>query len=449
MRSSADGLRNRIRPAEERRRKKIDIKTRPLDSGTRRPDESAATPRAEPCIPRSQTDGDSRIPTLTKRDSNRPDSLWVSTTSPSGGGRENNKSVFVHRFTSAAGCGAERSVPFLPAAAASSAPTSSAPTSSAPTSSAPTQPSSASSWQPLHTPRLSVSARRRKRSNSAFARGLYATVAAQPRGGGPELNRVRSQDVCVAESSDEHDRLEGLQRRGAGAQALQLEAGVLPQCPEAGQRLPEHLAPVHANADLEDEEQGEGAPNGQPTDTRRRRAPKGAPPHLGLRPEAAGPPDAVARRAGVGVAPAHGVGVAPRRLQDQTQLLAEQQLQVGGALRRQLHLDAAVPGERHLQQAGDEAAVADVVPRGQQAVAQSGGLKTRGKLKTNQLTDVNHSEVSELTLEEFLRGVETGGKQLRLLQVRRAVAQLAVALSEGRAAQPVAARAERNPQEHA
>lgn len=50
----------------------------------------------------------------------------------------------------------------------------------APSSPSPTQPSRASSWQPLHTPRLSVSSRRRKRSNSALALGLYATVAAQP-----------------------------------------------------------------------------------------------------------------------------------------------------------------------------------------------------------------------------------------------------------------------------
>jgi len=76
----------------------------------------------------------------------------------------------------------------------------------------------------------------------------------------------------------------------------------------------------------------------------------------------------VARRAGVGVPPAHGIGVELRRLQNQTQLLAEQQLQDGGALRRQLHVDAAVPGKRHLQQAGNKAAVADVVSRGQQAV---------------------------------------------------------------------------------
>lgn len=43
------------------------------------------TPRAEPSMPLSQTDGDSWIPTLTKRDSNLPDLLWVSTTSASVG----------------------------------------------------------------------------------------------------------------------------------------------------------------------------------------------------------------------------------------------------------------------------------------------------------------------------------------------------------------------------
>lgn len=44
----------------------------------------------------------------------------------------------------------------------------------------PTQPSRARSWQPLHTPRLSVSLRCRKRSNSSRALGLKVTVAAQP-----------------------------------------------------------------------------------------------------------------------------------------------------------------------------------------------------------------------------------------------------------------------------
>lgn len=43
------------------------------------------TPRAEPSMPLSQMDGDSWIPTLTNRDSNLPDLLWVSTTSLSGG----------------------------------------------------------------------------------------------------------------------------------------------------------------------------------------------------------------------------------------------------------------------------------------------------------------------------------------------------------------------------
>lgn len=41
------------------------------------------TPRAEPPMPLSQTDTDSWMPTLTKRDSNLPDLLWVSTTSVS------------------------------------------------------------------------------------------------------------------------------------------------------------------------------------------------------------------------------------------------------------------------------------------------------------------------------------------------------------------------------
>lgn len=41
------------------------------------------TPRAEPPMPLSQTDADSWMPTLTKRDSNLPDLLWVSTTSVS------------------------------------------------------------------------------------------------------------------------------------------------------------------------------------------------------------------------------------------------------------------------------------------------------------------------------------------------------------------------------
>lgn len=49
-----------------------------------------------------------------------------------------------------------------------------------PSSPSPTQPNSASSWQPLHTPRLRVSSRLRKRSNSALALGLNITLAAQP-----------------------------------------------------------------------------------------------------------------------------------------------------------------------------------------------------------------------------------------------------------------------------
>lgn len=43
------------------------------------------TPRAEPSMPLSHTDGDSWIPTLMNRDSNLPDLLWVSTTSVSVG----------------------------------------------------------------------------------------------------------------------------------------------------------------------------------------------------------------------------------------------------------------------------------------------------------------------------------------------------------------------------
>ena len=43
------------------------------------------TPRADPSMPLSQMEGDAWIPTLTKRDSNLPDVLWVSTTSDPGG----------------------------------------------------------------------------------------------------------------------------------------------------------------------------------------------------------------------------------------------------------------------------------------------------------------------------------------------------------------------------
>lgn len=109
----------------------------------------------------------------------------------------------------------------------------------APSLPSPTQPNRASSWQPLHTPRLSVSSRRRKRSNSALALGLYATVAAQPVIK-DELCYTKcvicisktvctyeclfafgwSQDVCVAESTDKHDRFERLQSYGSRAQVL-------------------------------------------------------------------------------------------------------------------------------------------------------------------------------------------------------------------------------------
>lgn len=51
---------------------------------------------------------------------------------------------------------------------------------SPPSCAPPTQPSRARSWQPLHTPRLSVSLRCRKRSNSSLALRLKVTVAAQP-----------------------------------------------------------------------------------------------------------------------------------------------------------------------------------------------------------------------------------------------------------------------------
>lgn len=95
----------------------------------------------------------------------------------------------------------------------------------------PTQPSRASNWQPLHTPRLSVSSRCRKWSNSALALGLYKTVAAQPfmkdkwcyakicisKWNLYLCVRVYlytfswTQHVCIAKPSDKHDRFERLQ----------------------------------------------------------------------------------------------------------------------------------------------------------------------------------------------------------------------------------------------
>ena len=55
----------------------------------------------------------------------------------------------------------------------------------------------------------------------------------------------------------------------------------------------------------------------------------------------------------------------------------------------------------------------------------------------------------KLTLYEFLSGVEAGAQQSRLVQVRGAVSQLAVALSQGRASQAVMTWTDRNPQQHA
>ncbi len=192
------------------------------------------TPRAEPSMPLSQTDGDSWIPTLTKRDSNLPDLLWVSTTSVSVGKREkhfkhSNYSNSVMANSIISPCHFFLSLLLLPA----------------PSSPSPTQPSRASSWHPLHTPRLSVLSRCRKRSNSALALGLYATEAAQP-----IMKHQKfyikwisvyqsslwifvcvcanwcliafswSQDVCVAESTDKHDGFERIQSQRARAQIL-------------------------------------------------------------------------------------------------------------------------------------------------------------------------------------------------------------------------------------
>lgn len=123
-------------------------------------------------MPLSQMDGDSWIPTLTNRDSNLPDLLWVSTTSVSGG----NSNSMMTTVISIHNCRIVFPIIITIFSSVLSLFLVPAPSSSP----SPTQPSSASSWQPLHTPRLRVSSRRRKRSNSALALGLYVTVAAQP-----------------------------------------------------------------------------------------------------------------------------------------------------------------------------------------------------------------------------------------------------------------------------
>lgn len=53
--------------------------------------------------------------------------------------------------------------------------------------------------------------------------------------------------------------------------------------------------------------------------------------------------------------------------------------------------------------------------------------------------------VSKLTLQELLGGVETGDQVFRMIQVRRAVSQLAVALSQGGATEAAVTWTDRNP----
>lgn len=62
---------------------------------------------------------------------------------------------------------------------------------------------------------------------------------------------------------------------------------------------------------------------------------------------------------------------------------------------------------------------------------------------------VNAAAGGRVTLEEGLRGVETGAQELRPVQVRRAVSQLTVALSQSRSSEAVTPRTHRNPQQHA
>ena len=99
-------------------------------------------PREEPSIPRSMTAGLDWIATVTNRDSNRSDVLWVKQTSCL------VAALWFSIF------------PLLDVA--------------------PTQPSNPISWQPLQTPRLNVSSRARKASNWARAVAFMSQTAAQP-----------------------------------------------------------------------------------------------------------------------------------------------------------------------------------------------------------------------------------------------------------------------------
>mmetsp|Transcript_51047 Transcript_51047/g.169095 ORF Transcript_51047/g.169095 Transcript_51047/m.169095 type:complete len:253 (-) Transcript_51047:1663-2421(-) len=92
------------------------------------------TPRLEPSIPRRRTAGEGATLTALQRDSNRPDELCTK------------------RGCSASGMGSPPG----------------------------TQPSSAISWQPLHTPSEKASGRLRKASNCAESRSSNLIVAAQP-----------------------------------------------------------------------------------------------------------------------------------------------------------------------------------------------------------------------------------------------------------------------------
>lgn len=105
-----------------------------------------------------------------------------------------------------------------------------------------------------------------------------------------------------------------------GLEPLQLEAGVLPHRSELGQRLSQQLLSVHTNTDLR--AQSEGQTSGRHRGT----SFPGPVSHHSLRSEALGSADAVALHACVAEALTHCFYIRLGNLQDQTQLLAEQQL---------------------------------------------------------------------------------------------------------------------------
>ena len=110
-----------------------------------------------------------------------------------------------------------------------------------------------------------------------------------------------------------------------GLQSLELETCILPQSSEAGEQLSQQLLSVHANADLEMQQRhrrwlsSHMKWNGFRYVSRMMS-------HHSLRSKATGSADAEALHAGIAESLTHCFYICLRHLENQTQLLAEQQL---------------------------------------------------------------------------------------------------------------------------